>query len=119
LGDVVEDGDLVSRVAVLVVLDHHAERDPDRRAVLAQVALLDPHVVDLAALHPRALLVDDVEVFRMRDLPAGHADQLVLRTAEDLAQAAIHADELAVESDVRHPRAGELEGAAIALLALA
>src|SRR2546425_1266810 len=55
----------------------------------------------------------------MRDLPSGHADQLVLRIAEDLAQAAVDADELAVEADVRDPRAGELEGAPVALLALA
>src|SRR5436190_20918534 len=55
----------------------------------------------------------------MRDLPAGHADQLVLRIAEDLAQAAVHADELAVESYVRDTGARQLEGAAIALLALA
>ncbi len=59
-------------------------------------------MVDLAALHLGALLVDDVEVSLMRDLPAGHADQLVLRIAEDLAQAAVDADELAVKPYVRH-----------------
>src|ERR1043165_4339011 len=54
----------------------------------------------------------------MRDLPPGHAHQLVLRIAEDLAQAAVDADELAVEADVRHARARQLEGAPVALLAL-
>src|SRR5260221_9081545 len=76
-------------------------------------------MVDLAAIHLGALLVDDVEVSLMRDLPAGHADQLVLRIAEDLAQAAVDADELAVKPYVRYARAGELEGSPVALLALA
>src|SRR5439155_18252634 len=38
---------------------------------------------------------------------------------EDLAQAPVDADELAVKSYMRHARAGELEGAPVALLALA
>ena len=49
-GDVVEDRDLVERLAVGVALDHHAERHPDHRAVLAQVALLEAHRVDLAGV---------------------------------------------------------------------
>src|SRR4051812_3309979 len=115
--DVVEDGDLVERAAGAVALDRHAEVDPHRGAVLAHVALLDVHRRDFARVQARALRVDDVEVLGMRDLASGAADQLVLRVAHDLAQAPVDAQELAVQADVRDARAGELEGAPVALLA--
>src|SRR5439155_688308 len=130
-GDVRADAAVAGEAAARVEDRLAAHRDPARAAgrvlalhlelaerLLAR-ALLDSHVVDLAVVELLALLVDDVEILGMRDLPPGHADQLVLRIAEDLAQAAVDADELAVEADVRDPRAGELEGAPVALLALA
>src|SRR5205823_3241357 len=119
LGDVVEDRDLVERPPRAVALEHHAEGDPHHRAVLAQVALLDMHVVDLAGVEARSLRVDDFQILRMRDVAPGHADQLVLGIPEDLAKAPVYADELAVKADVRDARAGELEGAAVARFALA
>jgi hypothetical protein len=54
----------------------------------------------------------------VRNLAAGELEELLFRIAEDLAQAAVHADEAPVHADVRHARAGELEGAAKARLAL-
>jgi hypothetical protein len=77
------------------------------------------HMVDLAGVEALSLGVDHFEILRVRDVAAGHADQLMLGVAEDLAKAPVDADELAVPADVRDARAGELEGAAVARFALA
>ena len=55
----------------------------------------------------------------MRDVLAAQLEELLLGVAQDLAQAPVDPDEAPVHPDVREPRAGELEGAAKALLALA
>src|SRR3989454_11999959 len=115
--DVVEKRDLVLRLAGGVALDHHRERHPHDRAVLAQIAFLDAHRIDLARIQPRPLRIDDVEVVGMRDLPPGEAQQLVLRIAEDLAQAPVDPQEATVHADVRDSRARQLEGAPEAPLA--
>src|SRR5207302_6106761 len=100
-------------------LDHHRERYPDDRAVLAQVALLDEHRVDLPGIQAGALRIDHLDVVGMRDLSAREAQELVLGIAEDLAQAPVHPDKAAVHPDVGDPGARQLEGAPEALLALA
>src|SRR5437879_7187726 len=87
--DVVEKRDLVLRLAGGVALDHHGERYPDDRAVLAQIALLDAHRIDLSRVEAGALRIDHVEVVGMRDLPSREAQKLALRLAEDFAQAPV------------------------------
>src|SRR6185436_2221976 len=53
--------------------------------------------------------VGRIAVVGVRELLHLAADELGFRVAEDLAQAAVHAQEDAVEADMRHARAGELE----------
>src|SRR5438477_430937 len=55
----------------------------------------------------------------MRDLAPRHADQLLLRVAEDLAKAPVDADEAAIQPDLRESGSGQLEGAPVTLLAAA
>jgi len=55
----------------------------------------------------------------MRDVLAAQLEQLVLRVAEDLAQAPVDPDEAPVHADVREPGSGELERAAKPLFAFA
>src|SRR3989454_1769284 len=117
--DVVEKRDLVLRLAGGAALDHHGERYPDDRAVLAQVALLDAHRIDLPGIQAGALRVDHVDVLGMRDLPAREAQQLVLGIARHFAQAPVDPDKAPVHADVRDPRPRQLEGAPEPLLALA
>src|SRR2546430_7873838 len=88
--DVVEERDLVLRLAGGVALDHHGERYPDDRAVLAQIALLDAHRIDLPRVEARALRIDHVAVVGMGDLSAREAQELVLGVAAELAQAPVH-----------------------------
>src|SRR5437588_5873067 len=114
--DVVEKRDLVLRLAGGIALDHHRERYPDDRAVLAHIALLDAHRIDLPRVEARALRVDHVEVLGMRDLSAREAQELVLGVAEDLAQAPVHPDKATVHPDMGDPGARQLEGAPEALL---
>src|SRR5262249_50411199 len=100
-------------------LEHHREMHPDDRAVLPDVALFEAHRVDLARVQARALLVDDLGILGVRDVLAAQPEELVLRVAEDLAQAAVDPDEAPVRADMREPGAGQLECAAKALFALA
>src|SRR6185503_2444023 len=116
-GDVVVHRDLVERLAVGAPLHGHAEFHPHHRAVLAQVALFQPHHVDRARVQRRALLVDDVEVVGVRDLAPGELQHFLLAVAEDLAHPRVDADEAPVDADVRDARARQLEGTPVARLA--
>ena len=116
-GDVVDHRNGVQRLARGVALQGDRERDPYDAAVLSQVALLEAHRVDLAHLELAARAIGHVAVLGMRDLLDRHADQLALGVADDFAQARVHAQEHAVEADMRQPRAGELERAPKARLA--
>jgi hypothetical protein len=119
LGDVLDLGDEVQRVAVLVAHERDAEQDPDDAAVLAEVPLLHPVARPLAG--DRLLQVGEVgvEIVGMRDVLERQVEQLVLGVADDLAEGGVHLDEAPVRADERHPDRRRVEGAAEALVRLA
>ena len=117
LGVVVEHRDLVQRFALGVAHQRDGEMDPDRRAVLAQIALLEPRRLQFARAHAGARGIGLVAVLGMREFLHRAPDQLLVGIAENRAQAAVDAQEASVHVHVSDARAGELEGQAEARLA--
>src|SRR4051794_23857785 len=101
--DVLDLGDEVPRLAVVVAHERDREQDPDDRPVRADVALLHLVGADLTREHLPEVLEIDVEVVRMRDLLERGCEQLVLRVAGHLAHRRIDAEPVALRADERDP----------------
>ncbi len=101
LGNVLDDGDEALGLAVAVEQRRHRHVHPHRRAVGAQVALVDGDLVHRAT----GRLLDQARVrrpvVRVGDLLAGEADGVLDRPADDVGHAAVHAREPAVERQQR------------------
>src|SRR5690606_2986148 len=107
------------RRTVRVALQRRVDADPDRRSVLAHVALLGLEGIDLAGVEPLAVVIGAVPVIGMRDVPDAPLEELLSGIPEHLAQLPVHVDETSVDADVADAERRELDRARIALLALA
>ncbi len=118
-GDVLDDRDVVQRGAGAIALHRDREADPDRRPVLAHVALLELERRDRPRAQPGVQIVGGRHVARMRDLLHREREQLAFAVAEHLAELRIRVEEVAVVVDVRNADRGELHRRGESLLALA
>src|SRR5262249_17722709 len=101
------DGEL--RVPLVVADERDGELRPEHPTVLAQVALLKPRVVVLAADHPMEERPLRGEVVRMRQLAEGDLTHLAGGVTEHRLQRGIVLDPPPPQADERDPRrrAGE------------
>ena len=118
-GDVLDHGYVVENLVRAAALRGYRKPDPQRRPVLAQVALF--HLVRLD--NPRTQSVSQVvggaDVARMRNLLDGEAEQLLLAVSKHLAKLRIHIDEAPGVVDVCDTDGCELHRRGKPLFALA
>src|SRR6185503_13938218 len=88
--------------AVAIALACDREPDPNRRAVLAEVALLHLEGLDRAGAELIAQIVGEVRVAEMRNLLDRHSEQLLLGVAKHRAKLRVHVAEAPVLLDVRN-----------------
>ena len=112
-------GDVVQQRAVGRAPRRARYPDPDRRAVLADVALFDRQGIDRAFVHARTVAVREVHVVGMGDVFDGALEQLVVVVPEHLAEPAVAPNEPAVGRDVRNADGRKLYRAGVARFAFA
>src|SRR5687768_9460310 len=117
--DVLDDGDVVQQRAVGRAPRRARYPDPDRRAVLANVAFFHRQGIDLSFVHARAIAVGEVRVVGMGDVSDRALEQLVVVIPEHLAEPAVAPNEPTVRSDVRNAYGRELYGARVTRFAFA
>src|SRR5262249_60761334 len=118
LRDVLGNGDDVSRLASRVALERGGQLDPDLRAVLAHVSLLQPQDGRVAPQQRSIQLDVPSPVVGVRDVLKGFPEQLLTGVSDDGAVRPVDAEETAGGVVVRDANGGVLERAAEPLLAL-
>ncbi len=93
-------------------MQRRSQVDPDKVAVLADVALLHAVRADIAAHHALKLAQIGFQIVRVGNVLEGLGDQFVAAVSDDVAQPLVDPEPRAVEADVRDADGGVLERAA-------
>src|SRR5690348_6441282 len=94
--------------ATAIAFDRDREANPERRAVPAQVTLLELERLDFSGAQPIAQVVRPARVVGVRDLRDSQSQQLFLGVPQHLAELRIHVDEAAAVADVRYADRSQL-----------
>src|SRR5664280_3141196 len=116
--DVLDHADEIFRPAFGITGERHRQRDPGRRPVLPDVALLHRERLDLSGQYPADVLHVGLEVRGMRDLLERPREQLLARVAHHLAEPSIDPEKAAVGPDMDDADRGLLERGPEPLFAL-
>jgi hypothetical protein len=117
--DVLDDGDEVLGGPVRVAHQGHSQVDPEDRAILVEIALLQRVARDLAVQHLAHAREIGVEVVGMGDVLEGLGEQLFARVAELFAEPRVDPQPAPVEADMRDADRGLFKGRPEPRLALA
>ncbi|MND58858.1 hypothetical protein D3C80_500310 [compost metagenome] len=115
---VLDDGDEVIGLSLEIPDQGHRQCRPDDLAPLAQIALLQGVVGQLACQHPGDVVLIDEEIVRVGDLLEAHAHELIGTVAQHVAQALIDPQPSAIGGDQGDADCRLLEGDLEAVFAL-
>ena len=110
LGDVLDLGDEVQRLAFFVVHQRDAQENPHHLALLMEVALLHLVGAYLSVQHPAHLIKIRIEVVGVGYVLEGLVQQLHFSVAEHVAQGSVRPKEAPVGPHQRHPDGCVVEG---------